>query len=184
MIQKIKKEAKSFGPSPGLESRLLILYFGAPLVLGILLVDGLGVDISGFASRHIGLLRFIHSAGIDIRRNSMILLLYFPSALIYICYSCKYVWPPVLVEGQTAIHLAFSIVVFLSLSVVSYLIFFKGFPLSELDSPSFKIRALLDVSRRSFSFAAYVGLLVLGWGLFVLLSILCVKEFLRRLKAP
>ena len=182
MGQIIKKEIKMLGPSPRREGRLLLFYFVAPWVLGVLLADGFGVDISGFASRHIGLLRFIYSAGIDIRANSIILLLYFPAALIYLYYSFKHVWLPLLLEKQTAIRLVVSIVVLSAFSVVAYLIFFKGFPSSALDSSSRSTRALLSASRRSFSFSAYVGLLILGWGIFASTSILSIKELLRRLK--
>jgi hypothetical protein len=54
-----------------------------PILLGILLVDGLGIDISQMAAKQIGLLRFIKSAGIDISTNSMIIMLQLVFALFY-----------------------------------------------------------------------------------------------------
>jgi hypothetical protein len=164
------------------DNKQFYVYFVMPLLLGIVLGDWLGIDISRMAAQHIGLLRFIQSAGIDIRTKSMILIIYLVFAPCY-CYSLfKHRKSPYPLKAKTVTDLVSLIIVALIMGLGTYGITIIGLHENALVTPSRPIRLLLACSRWNLSFAIYVGFLV--WFLFmtIFFQFILINELLQRLK--
>lgn len=56
-------------------NKILAFYFVSPFVLGMLLGNILGLDVSEFMKEYFGVFRFLEAAGKDIQTKSMILLI-------------------------------------------------------------------------------------------------------------
>jgi hypothetical protein len=160
-MQFIKEKSKLPQISPN--NKQFYLYFAMPILLGILLVDGLGMDISQMAAKQIGLLRFIQSAGIDISTKSMIIMLQLIFALFYWHSIVKHRKSPDShsITTKTVTNIVILIVLLLVMFLVAYTVIIIGFHEDSLASPSLPIRFLLICSQWDISFAIYAGLLVL-----------------------
>lgn len=168
------------------DSKQIYVYFVIPLLLGILLGDWLDIDISRIAAQHIGLLRFIQSAGIDIRTNSMIFILYLVFAPCYWQYYLKRRKSnpphPDQLKAKTATDLVILIILSLIMFLAAYVVIIMDYHEDALITPSRQIRLLLACSRWNISFAIYVGIIVWAGMGCIYASFLCINELLLRLK--
>jgi hypothetical protein len=184
MNRLIKEESKL--PLFQSENKLLIFYFLIPLLLGKLLGDGVGIDISQTATKYIGLLSFIQKAGIDIRSKSMIFVLYLVFAPCY--WHCffklrKSIPPPAnqLKTASVSRILALIVAVLFMGLGFSGLIFY-GLHESHLITPDRRIRSLLFLSQGDISFSILSGAIVWVWAVALYAPFVFTKELLQRLK--
>jgi len=184
MNQYIEEKSKSALFSQ--DNKQLYLYFIMPLLLGILLGDGLGIDISEITAKYIGILRFIKNAGIDIRTKSLIFILYLPFSLYYSYYifnKIKLNPPPTYQVKTASFNRIFKILIgSLFLSFGTYLLIIMGPDESALVKPSRYIRLILTCAKWDISFAVFSGSVVWGGGIFVYASFILSSELSIRLK--
>lgn len=168
------------------DNKQFYLYFVIPLLLGIVLADGLGIDISRTAAQHIGLLRFIQSAGIDIRTKSMIFILYLVFAPCYWHYFFrrrKSNSPPSYrLKTASATDSVIMIVLLLVMGLAAYVVIIIGPHGDALITPSRPIRLLLACSQWNISFGIYVGVIVLALAMTLYTPFVIINELLLRLK--
>jgi hypothetical protein len=169
------------------ENNLFYLYFIIPFLLGVLLGDYLGLDLSSIASRHIGLLRFIQSAGVDIRTKSIILTLYliFAPCFWFLMYKYRKSNPlqPNPLKTASIKRLLAMIAGMLLMSLMAYAIIFISPQKDALISPNRHIRFLLAWSRSDVSFAIFSGGIVWGGILAALYApLLFINELILRVK--
>jgi len=176
----IKEKSKLSPSSP--ENMQFYLYLAMPLLLGILLGDGLGIDISQSAARYIGLLRFIQSAGIDIRTKSIIIVFYIIFAPCYWYYFFKYGKQANNLKSKTVTDILILIVLSLIMFLLAYVVIIIGLHEGVLNTPSRSIRFLLACSRWNISFAIYTGIIVWVGIACICGPLLGINELLLRLK--
>jgi hypothetical protein len=175
------KEESKFSLSSH-ENKHFYFYFFMPLVLGIFLGDGLGIDISQTTAKYIGLLRFIQSAGIDIRTKSMIFMLYLVFATCYWHSLFKHRKSPDPLKAKTVTDLVKMIALLLVGFLLAYAVIIIGFHQDALITPSRQIQFLLVCSRWDIAFAIYAGGLVWTMVLTLYFPLVITYELLVRLK--
>ena len=168
------------------ENKMLFYYLVTPLLLGILLGDGLDIDMSSTAAQYVGLLRFIQTAGIDIRTKSMIFILYLAFAPCYWHYFFKRRKSnppsPDPVKIASASRLLVLIVGVLLMFLAAYALIFIGPHEDALITPDHQIRLLLACSKWNISFALFMGGIVWAGMASIYTTFLFINELLLRLK--
>lgn len=171
-------------PHPG--NKPLFFYLVVPLLFGILLGDWLGIDISSAAAQHIGLLMFLHNAGIDIHTKSMIFVLYLMSSpyALYYFFNCRKTIvlnsDPLKVASTS--RLLILTVGTLLMILVFYALIFIGPHESYIAKPDRKIRSLIVLSQWDISFAVFVGGMLFAGMASLYAPFMFINELLLRLK--
>lgn len=168
------------------ENKLFCFYFAIPLLVGILLGDYLGFDLSDAATRHIGLLRFIQSAGIDIHTKSVIFALYIVCApcFWFFWFRHRQLNPPQPdpLKALSNSRLLILIVGALLMGLVFFVVIFIGLHTDALITPDRQTRSLLAWSRWDVSFAFYAGGIIWA-GVFCIFAVFgFINELMLRLK--
>ncbi|OAI12770.1 MULTISPECIES: hypothetical protein [Methylomonas] len=166
------------------ENKLLYFYFVTPFIVAILLSDYAEIDISNIISKHIGLIRFIQVAGINVANKAMMFVTYCVFAIFYCAclhsYRNKNNYKPPFGEKSTPD--LFSIIFLSLVSVfVMYLVTIVGFDESSLINPSRPIKLLLVFAKFDMSFAIYLGCLIYAGVTMLYLALIGIIEFFHRL---
>jgi len=169
------------------DNKQLYLYFIMPLLLGILLGDGLGIDISEITAKHIGLLRFIKSAGIDIRTKSLIFVLYlvFAPCHWYYFFKRRKSTPffTYRLKTTSVSHVLKLLLGAFLMGLAAYALIIIGPDEDKLIKPSRQIRLLLASSKWDVSFAIYIGLILWASTLMILfMPVMLINDLVLRLK--
>ncbi|WP_333878545.1 hypothetical protein [Methylobacter sp.] len=164
----------------------IFFYLVIPLLFGILLGDWLGIDISTPAAQHIGLLRFIQKAGIDIHTKSMIFVLYliFSPYALYYFFNCR---KTIVLNSDPLKVASTSRLLILTLGtllmiLVFYALVFIGPHESYIAKPDRKIRSLIALSQWDISFAVFVGGMIFAGMASLYAPFMFINELLLRLK--
>lgn len=165
---------------------ILSFYIVTPIVIGTILSDFIGIDISNVAREHIGLLRFLQDSGKDIQTKSMIFLmdlLLIPVAYIYMSeYRRRKPYAQKTLDETNTSKLLLLIFGALSILLAGLYMFMIGPNQSAPTSSSPGVRVILGSSHWDISFGIFSGFMLAGLVGMLLGAFIGTKEIIHRFK--
>ncbi len=167
-------------------NRILGFYFVMPILIGIILSDIVGIDVSSVTQERIGLFRFLEDAGRNIQTKSMmfwVYLVFTPFAWLYFTEHRRRTptYAQYCLDKTSTSKMVFVVVASLVFFIIGIFLFVIGLHHSAMINPSRATQALLSCSYWDISFGIFLGVLLMGMvsGLFGVF--IGTKELVRRM---
>ncbi len=148
-------------------NRILGFYFVMPILIGIILSDIVGIDVSSVTQERIGLFRFLEDAGRNIQTKSMmfwVYLVFTPFAWLYFTEHRRRTptYAQYCLDKTSTSKLTFVVIASIFVLIAGILLFVIGLQPSAITNPSRGTQVILGSSHWDISFGLFIGAVLVG----------------------